>query len=306
MAGQIKQWDTDWMKQFTATFPTSLSNLMVYPGDPLSWLAVKDIPFGSKVATRGMRVPDQRVNISKDVEYIDKYAKRLVQRVDMPALTDSLRIDEEYYAGDTANALGHVEDLFVNFRDAINNFCIVGTAIDPLAYGFLDQGAGTGTTTIERPDAVDDLLAITSVGAWNTQANMFTDLANMENALVAAGFYGPKIICTHPIVKPFMNFLITSTATPYSTWMNSIGGYPLYFHEMWDSNATKDVVDIFMIDASAYDLYMTPLKVRGFFDDNTEDFVWHWKTRAYLLAKPKWNGTDYQKGQMKMVIDLHS
>ena len=61
-----------------------------------------------------------------------------------------------------------------------------------------------------------------------------------------------------------------------------------------------------MVDRNAFDLHMTPMSVRGFFDNNTEDFVWHWKTRAYMLPRPKHDGTEWKKAIVKCVVDWNS
>ena len=302
MASAIRQWDTDWMDQFKSMFPTNLTNLQVYPGDALSWINKVQVPFGNKQVQRGLRNPDQNVQIGKEVTYHDKYADRRVQVVDMPAIWDSLRIKEEYYAGDVVNALGHVSDLFVNFNDALANFVYSGSAAEPTAYGILDAGPGTGL--IDRPE---ECTAITSAGAWDVQGNIFLDIAAMEAGLEAKGFNGPKRLIAPPILKPWLNSVLTSTITPYKTWFSSIGGYPITFTPHIDPNATTNALAIYMVDEGAYDLYQTPLKVRGFFDNNTEDFVWHFKTRAYLLPRPLHDGTEWKKGQVQIaVLDLET
>ena len=300
MASAIRQWDTDWMDQFKSLFPTNLTNLSLYPGDAIGWINKVQVPFGNKQVMRGIRVPDQNVQIGKEVTYHDKYADRRVQVVDMPAIWDSLRIKEEYYAGDVVNALGHVGDLFANFQDALANFVYNGSTAEPTAYGLIDAGPATGL--IDRPEDCD---TITSAGKWDVQSNIFVDIAAMENGLTEKGFNGPKRIIAPPVLKPFLNSVMTSTATPYKTWMSSIGGYPITFTPHVDPNATVNALDIFMVDESAFDLYQTPLNVRGFFDNNTEDFVWHWKTRAYLLPRPIHDGTEWKKGMISILaLDL--
>ena len=299
----IRQWDTDWMDQFKTIFPTNLSNIQVHPGDPISWINKKGVAFGNKQAQRAIRNPDQRVQIAKEVEYKDKYAARLPQVADMPAIFDSLRIDEEYYAGDVVNAIGHVSDLFTNFNDAIAQYVYIGSAKDPLAYGLIDQGAGTGSTTLVRPDIIAD---VTTAGAWTTPANMFEDFATMEGDMIDKNFHGEKLMLMPSRVRPYLNTLLTSTATPYSYWVQSIAGMPVIFSEWIDANATKDAFDVYMVQRNAFDLFTTPMSVRGFFDNNTEDFVWHWKTRAYLLARPLHDGTDWLKGLVRCVVDWDS
>ena len=137
MAEVIRQWDTDWFDRFKKIFPENFTTMALYPTDPLSWLNVVNIPFGQKQVQRGVRKPDQNVMISKEIEYIDKYAKRVVQTADMPSLSDSLRIGEEYYSGATVNAIGHVGDITANFKDAVQHTAIVGTAVSPLTYGLI-------------------------------------------------------------------------------------------------------------------------------------------------------------------------
>jgi len=293
----IKQWDTDWFDQFKSIFPTNLTNLQIYPGDPIAWINRVNVPFGNKAAQRAIRMPDQNVQVAKDVTYLEKDAQRLVQRVDMPAIFDAINIDEEYYAGDVVNALGHVSDLFENFKNGIANLVYNGSASDPLCYGLLDAGAGTGSTTIERPDKCTD---ITTSGKWDIPGNMFEDIASAETGLENKGFYGPKRLIAPPLVKPLMSSLLTSTVTPYRTWVSSIGQYPITFTPFADPDAAIGTFDVFMVDETAFDLYANPLKVRGFFDNNNEDFKWHWKTRAVLLARPKWDGTDWKKGIVKI------
>jgi hypothetical protein len=282
MAGSIAQWDTDYSDQFKTIFPTTFSNLQIYPSSPIGWVNKVNLPFGDKIAQRSVRTPDQRIQIAKEVEYKDKDATRVVQKVDMPALFDSIRIPEEDYAGDVVNALGHVSDLFENFQDGLANYVWTGSTIDPTAYGLLDAGAGTGSTTVSRPDKVTDVVG-------TAEAN-----------LIGKGFYGPKRLIMPTIIKPMLAHVMTSTRTPYRDWFHEIAGYPITFTDLVDPDAALTAFDVVMVDENAFDLMMTPLKVRGFFDNNTEDFVWHWKTRAYLLARPKNDGTDWIKGICKI------
>jgi len=298
----IRQWDSDWFDQFKKIVATSLTTLNIYPGTPLYWCAIRDIAFGQKQVQPQIRRPDQRVQITKEPEYYDKYADRIVQVADLPSITDSLRIGEEDYAGDPTNALGHVGDLGQNFLDALRQYYILGTSGDPLTYGLIDAGAGTGSTTVTRPDIIT---AVTTGGLWTTPANMHTDLAQMENSLTKAGFHGPKVICTHPVVKPFLNLVLTSTPTPYSTWLYTIAGYGVDFCEYYDADATKDAVDVYMVDTNAFTIWQTPLTARAFWDDKTEYYYWRWKTRGYLLSKPLHNGTDWRKAIVKCTVDLH-
>lgn len=300
MSTVIREWDTDWFDQFKSIFPTNFTNLQIHPGDPLSWVNKVPIPFGNKQAQRALRTPDQRVQVAKDIEYKDKEATRVTQTADMPAIFDSLRIDEEYYAGDVVNAVGHVSDLFENFQDALANFAYVGTT-DPLSYGIIDEGTDPGT--VVRPEACT---AVTTAGAWTTPGNTMRDFMGMEAGLIDKNFHGEKLVLAPTRLRPYLSLVLTSTATPISYWIDKVAGYPIVFSEWVDANATEDAFSIYMVDKTCYDLFMTPMNVRGFFDNNTEDFVWHWKTRAYMLSKPKYDGTEWKKAIVKCVVDWNS
>jgi hypothetical protein len=300
MAEGIRDWDTDWFDKFKNIFPTNFTTMALYPGNPLYWINKVSIPFGNKQAQRAFRQPNQRVNISKDIEFIDKYAKQVEQVADMPALTDSLRVDHEYYAGDTVNAIGHVGDLTENFLAAVLDFAVIGTAVSPLAYGLIDQGAGTGSTTVARPDACD---AVTTAGKWDVATSIPEDIGMLAYGLNIKGFTGQKIICTHPIVEPFMDLVFTNTAAPVMNWIKTYKGYPVLFHPSFDADATTSAADVHMIDITAFDLFQTPLRMNAFYDNNQEDYVWHWSNRAYLLPRVKHDGTDYEKGIIKVAVD---
>lgn len=297
-----RQWTTDWMDQFKSIFPTNLTNLQIHPGDPLSWINKMPLPFGNKQMQRALRDPDQDINISKDIEYTDKFAKRIPQVLDMNALTDRLRIKEEYYAGDVVNAIGHVGDLFQNFNDAIANYIYVGTSISPLSYGLLDYPNGTAGT-VTRPEQI---APVTTAGAWTTPGNMYADFAKMDAALTDKNFHGDRVVLAPTRLKPYLNIVMTSTTSPVSFWINSIGGYPMVFSEWVDADATEDAFDIYMVDRKMFDMYSTPLRARGFFDNNTEDFVWNWNTRVVLAPRPLYDGTEWLKGQVKCTVDWNS
>jgi len=301
--GDIAQWDTRWFDKFKMLLATNLTTLSIYPGTPLSWITVRDIAFGQKQVQPHIRKPDQRVHVSKNVEYVDKEAERLIQVADMPSVTDSLKIPEEYYAGDPVNALGHVGDLSENYLDGLKQHYIIGEAVDPLSYGLIDTGAGTGSTTQTRPDIIT---AVTTAGVWDTAANVLKDLSALEASLITNGFNGQPIICTHPRVKPYFNLLaMTNTATPYGSYITMAGGYPLFFCEYWDADATKDAVDVYMVDSTAFTIYQTPVIARAHWNPDTEHYYWRWKTRGVVLpSKIRHDGTDWKKGMLKVAVDL--
>jgi hypothetical protein len=168
-------------------------------------------------------------------------------------------------------------------------------------YGIIDGGAGTGNTTIERPDPCDQAGAMSTVGAWTTYNNMATDLSQLDGELSDNGFHGRRIICTHNLVKPYLqNWLANYTTTPYASAL----GYSWIFSPYYDIDATKDAVDVWMFDEMAYNIMMTPIRARAFYDDQLEAFMWHWSTRAVPSPNPLHDGTDYVAGKVKLAIDL--
>ena len=116
--------------------------LNLYPSDALGWIRIADEPYGIKQVERPVRKPDQRVHIAKNEEFSDpKYAASEVIKLDMPSVTDELRIKEEYYAGDTANALGHVADLNANYKRGISKLAWTGSTTDPFCHGIVGDVA---------------------------------------------------------------------------------------------------------------------------------------------------------------------
>lgn len=299
----IRQWDTDWFDQFKTQLATNLTTLNIYPGQPLWWCERRDIAYGQKQIQPQIRRPDQRVHISREVEYDDKYADRIIQVADLPSITDSLRIEREYYYGDPVNALGHVADLGTNYKDGLAQFVIVGTSIDPLAYGIIDAGAGTGSTSVTRPDIVD---AVTTSGEWDTPAQLMETLSEMETALEGQGFHGTKVVASHPLIKPFLKgYALTGTAVNELSYINTAFGYAWDLCEYYDADATKDVVDLYMIDTGSFTIYQTPVRMASFYNEETEHIYWRWSTRAIPLSKPMHNGTDWKKGIVKCTVDIH-
>jgi hypothetical protein len=278
--------------------------LNIYPSQPLYWCEISDVPFGQKQVQTGIRKPSQRVQIAKEVEYLDKDAERIPQVADMPAIFDSLRIGEEEYANDPVNALGHVGDLGLSFKDNLAQYYIAGTTADPLTYGLIDAGPGTPNGTAVRPDMPT---AVTTSDDWEHTPAMLNDLSGMDATLTLAGFHGPRVVLAHPLVRPFlMNLPMANTATPFGTYLQSSNGYMFDFCEYYDTAAAlTGVTNVYMADASAFTIFQNPISGRAFFDDNREKYYWRWKTRGYLLAKSKHNGTDWQKGIVLCAIDLH-
>jgi hypothetical protein len=297
----LKQWDTDWFDRFKRIYATNISMMALYPTDALSWIRIADEPYGIKQVERPMRNPDQNVQIAKNEEFTKpKYAASQVIKLDMPFIGDELRIKEEYYAGDTANALGHVADLNENYKQAIMSFAWLGSDTDPYMYGIVEDTAST-STTIEQPGHTDTASALSTSGQWDVYENMATDLALMDTSLENAGFFGPRAILAPPIFRPFLSrYMVEYTASPYTTVM----GYPVYYNPYVDSGATSAAAAIYMVDTSMFELHMTPIKARAFWSDEQESYVWRWKCRCVPVALPKWDGTDYVKAIVGFDVDL--
>jgi hypothetical protein len=296
-----RQWDKDWFDQFKSWVPAQLTTLVVDAGQPLWWCQRRDEPYGKKQTQINIRNPQQGVKVSKNVEYDEKYAKRLTAVKDLPSVTDALDIDEEDYAGDPVNASGHVGDLAESFIDGLSNYYIVGTS-QPLSYGLLDAGAGTGSTTVVRPDVPT---AISTAGDVEASSDFLVNLSAMEGSLNKNGFRGPKVICTHPIMKPFIkNLVLSNTATSYRGYLNG-HEYAFDYSTYYDIDATTDACDVYMLDANAFLICQTPIIFKGFKDENLELYRYRWKTRGAIFSKPKHDGTDYKKGIIKCTMDIY-
>lgn len=297
----LKQWDTDWFDRFKRIYATNISMLSLYPQDALGWIRIADEPYGIKQVERPVRNPDQNVQIAKDEEFSKpKYAASEVIKLDMPFIGDELRIKEEYYAGDTANALGHVADLSDNYKRAIMKFAWEGSTTDPYMLGIVGNIA-SGSTTIESPGHVDAASAITSAGAWDVYEQMTKDLSVMEESLESKGFFGQKALLVPSLVKNYIKrYVVEYTAIGYPAVM----GIPIFVNPYIDTGATNAAAAVYMVDTEAFELHITPMKARAFWSDEQETFVWRWKCRMVPVAIPRYDGTNYVKGILGFDVDM--
>lgn len=301
MALSLKQYDTDWQDRFKKIYATNLTTLSLYPTDPIEWATIIDVPYGIDQIERPLRRPDQRVHVSKEEEYPEpKYAASDVIKLDMPNISDELHVKEQYYAGDTANALGHVADLNQNFKQGVAVQALDGSDVDPISYGFLEDTASL-STSINQPGHVDTAAALSTSGEWDVYENMVTDLGAMDNALEQAGFFGTKALLLPGLAKPFINrYVVDNTAVPYKELL----GYRVYYSHQYDTGATVNAINIKMIQADKFELHMNPLKVRSFWSDLQETFVWRWKTRAVPVGIPMENSIDWVKAIIGFDVDM--
>jgi hypothetical protein len=300
MAGVDPQWDTGWFDRFKRIYATNITAMSIYPGSPLAWLRIADEPYGMKQVQRPLRNPSQRVHITKNEEYPEvKYAESRVIERDMPNLSDAINIKEEYYAGDTANALGAVGDLALNFQDGIVNFVLNGSTTDPASAGIL-LDVTSASTTVNNPGHVDTASACSTTGTIDVIDDFLASLATLEYELEAKGFYGRKIMLAPPAVKPFVQrYIVDYTSTPYT----EILGMPWFYSPHVDSGATTAAAAIYMVDADSFELHMTPVKARAYWSDAQECYCWRWKTRLVPIGIPKWDGTDWTKGIVGFDVD---
>ena len=293
--------DTTIALQITKMIRTYLTTFVPSPGASiLGWMTAEDASFGQKTSIDGIRHPDEDVTVSSEIEYNPKYARKYARRLDMPSVTDMIRIEEEYYAGDLTNAMGHVADLGANFIEALNLLSFEGSLV-PLMYGISDYPSGTAGTR-ERPEMC---APPSTAGAWDVPTNIFKDIAAMEQALTNKKFYGQKVILAHPLFKSMLGLVVTNTATPAGT-VSTIANYPVVWSHHVDSDATTAAADIYMVDSSKFAYTMTPLRIKSYFDDPTEDWVWRWQTRFVLRPKPLYDGTEWLKGATYCTVDMYT
>ena len=293
--------DTNIALQVTKSIATYLSNFVPSPGASiLGWMTAEDASFGTKTSLDGIRHPEEQVTVSSEIEYNSKNARRYRRRLDMPSVTDEIRIVEEDYAGDVTNAMGHVSDLGSNFIEALNLLSFEGS-LKPLMYGLNDYPSGTSGTR-ERPEMV---APPTTSGAWDVPTNVTKDVSLLKQALINKKFYGQKLLLAHPIFEPMLDLVVTNTATPVGM-VPGVKGTPIIYNHFIDSDATITAADIYMVDATKFAYTMTPLRIKSFFDDNTEDWVWRWQTRFVLRPKPLYDGTEWLKGVTKCTVDMYT
>ena len=295
--------DTTIALKITKILPTYLTNFVAYPGKSiLSFMQGFDANFGDKTTIDGIRHPEEEVLVSSEIEYNMKYARKYARRLDMPSITDAIMIDEEYYAGDLTNALGHVSDIGQNFIEAINLLAMGGSLV-PLMYGIEDYPTGTDGTR-ERPE---QCAPVTAAGPWDVAANVPSTLAEMESVLVGKKFYGPKLLLANPLIKPFLSQVFAYTATPMGSWLTSAYGYPIIFSPHVDPSGTINATMLYMVDTSKFAYTMTPLRIKSYFSDETDQWVWKWQTRFVLRQSPLYDSKpEWLKGVVQCDIDLNT
>ena len=79
---------------------------------------------------------------------------------------------------------------------------------------------------------------------------------------------------------------------------------PVYYNPYIDADATTAAADVYTIDIDKFELHMTPLKARAYWNDEVECYVWRWKTRMVPYGIPMHDGTDYLKGIIGFAVDL--
>jgi len=298
--------DTAIALRITKILPTYLTNFVTYPGASIiSFMTGLDANFGDKTSLDGIRHPEEEVLVSSEIEYQYKYARKHARRMDMPSLTQAIMIDEEYYAGDLVNAMGHIQDLGQNFIEGINRFAFEGS-LKPLMYGIEDILGGTAGTR-ERPEQV---AAVTAAGKWDVATSIPATLNDMQSALIDKKFYGPPLVLAHPLVKPMLSQVLTNTAVAVGVWMQSAFGFPIIFSPWIDNDSTVSASDVYMVDSSKFAYTMTPLRIKSYFDDHTDQWVWKWQTRFVLRPSPLLDtvpATDeWLKGVVKSTVDCNA
>lgn len=291
--------DTNLALKITKILPTYLTNFVASPESSiLSFMKGEDANFGDKTSLDGIRHPEEQVTISSEIEYNFKDARRYARRLDMPSITDALSVKEEDYAGDVVNAMGHVQDLGENFVEALNLFAFEGS-LKPLMYGLSDYPNATGGTR----ERAEQCAPVTASGKWDVPEKISSTLADMDMTLTSKKFYGRKIMLAHPLVKPMLRNILSYTATPVGEWMASTYGYPTIFSHHVDSDSTTSVSDVYMVDASKFSYTMTPVRIKSYFDNDTDDWRWKWQTRFVLRPKVLNDGTEWLKGVVKSTVD---
>ena len=285
--------------KITKILPTYLTNFVASPGQSiLSFMKAEDANFGDKTSLDGIRHPEEQVTISSEIEYNFKDARRYARRMDMPSISDALSVKEEDYAGDVVNAMGHVQDIGENFIEAINLFAFEGS-LKPLMYGLSDYPSGTAGTR----ERAEQCAPVTAAGKWDVPEKISSTIADMDMTLTTKKFYGQKLLLAHPLIKPMLRNILTNTATPIGQWMTSAYGYPTIFSHHIDPDSTTSVSDVYMVDASKFGYTMTPIRIKSYFDNDTDDWRWKWQTRFVLRPKVLNDGTEWLKGVVKCTVD---
>lgn len=283
----------------------NIASTFVAPQDSLlNYLNIQPLPYGMRHWTRSIPNPSDDVHISVEFERKSSKQAKIVQDFDLIGIMKSIDATELEVAGDPGCWEANKAGVAGYYRDGLERTAIEGST-NPLMYGIGDQGAGTGSTTVSRPDAVD-LVAATS--AWSTEANMRADFIKALMDLINAGFTGPKLAIMPEIALPMLSNLIANTAVPVGTWFKSAIGIPICFSSQCRENDASgtyaapnyDISDggfsTYVIDLSRCHLALTEIKVKSYDVAKDHAVYQDWEVYGTMAFDPLHDGTDWNKG----------
>jgi len=275
--------------------------MSVSPDSLLRVLPREQAAYGENPWKRLIAHPDDKIGIGMEFKRTGDKPRTITQRYDMACIYTSLEVSQFKFASNPSGANLNVAGKAKKFIEMLEQIVIEGSP-SPVVYGLGDQGAGSGSTTVERPDAPT---AITTAGDWSTTGNIKTDFINADAALIAKGFTGKNKVALLPsIARPMLTDLIANTAIPISQWFSNMIGYPVVFSSMVRENdmsgnytaATKDAFTAYLIDLDHVLLVTSPLLASNHFSSDQKTYYWDWEIYATVAYNPLYDGTDWIKG----------
>jgi hypothetical protein len=298
MAASNNEFDTSFAKTVSQIMGTNLSLYSSIGHQILENINIESYAYGKQHITRPVADPFNDVVIDRRFAAPDQVMEKIVQDIDFVCISKRIVIDSVDYAADPQLVAKQVSDALNIVKDGIEKYFITGSTTRLIMYGIDDQGAGTGSTTINRMDE----MTFTSDGDWSTLTNLQSDLAHAEQALIDKGFTGPFACILPASVQPLLAQVQTNTAIPANQWIRDALGLRLIFTPVL-SVAAAWTFTCYIIDLSKVHLGMTDLKVDAFYSNKDHAYIWDFEVYMSALFDPLHDGTDYKKGVCSIDAD---
>lgn len=289
--------DTTWATIVTQYFQQQLSTFSAAPDSILGTFGVLPIPYGKTTTDRKVQDPDTIVK--QGMEWGGRRAKKvtLKQNVDAINLSDGIEIPRAEFAADPEGARIHIQDTGRNFRDSIEKTFVEGCSTRGIVRGIEDYPQGTAGTV----NRMEMAYVNTTIGDWNTVANIRTDVILSLAGLIAKRFYGPKVMLAPSICRPMFSQLIEYAGSAgkeasTSAFITSNLGLPIVYSPFVHEAATKDDFNIYIVDVSKVHLGLSSTMFDAYYEQKDHAYYWDWEVYMAPLFDPLYDGTEFLKG----------
>ena len=288
--------DTSFAYQANQIIDTMVSTYSIPDDNILNYVRPWPLDFGAPAFVRGIADSDAGISIDADWNPHEENADKLAQTLDIAHGSKRMKVTDYVFAQDPQNVAVQTNDKMDAFMRGVERVLVDGATGNITIRGIADYPNATAGT-INRPEMAG---SVSTAGDWITGANMRADLIGADIALADAGFYGRRVLLLPLSMKSVLSEVITNTDTPVRKWVNSGLGFDTAYSPYVHYGATKDDFNAYLIDADHVYLGMSNVRVKNFYSDVGHAYYFDWETRFVPFFDPKYDGTEYLKGVVRL------